>query len=219
MFSRALPDRVVRSVTPKSRFSALPGENLPGIGHNQGPPLDHHTSFRRYAWKRARAELMPKLPLEVIRRRVKRAAELGLEYPAYASILLGTGRDIVGFLFTCDALGMRLAQKMPLPAHVTEKLTALSSVDAMLAAEHDRPERLADLLARAKPITFASATRLPPWQSDPRTGCQAIRTALDPLKLPGDAVVMIGTDRHERDWADAARLARFIPGETYFAQR
>lgn len=159
---------------------------------------------------------MPKLPLEVIRRRVRRATELGLEYPAYASILLGTGRDIVGFLFTCDALGMHLSQKVPIPQHVASKLKSLGTVDTMLAAEHDRREELADLLARETPIRFTSATRLPAPDVQRSEGQAAIRHALDPLKLPGDAVVMIGTEAHERSWADAARLARFMHAETYF---
>ena len=37
------------------------------------------------------------------------------------------------------------------------------------------------------------------------------------LGLPADAVVMIGTEPHHRDWADAARLAKFLPAEQYFA--
>ena len=48
------------------------------IGHNNGPTMDPGRGFRRYAWKRARAELLPKMPIEIVRRRVKRARELGL---------------------------------------------------------------------------------------------------------------------------------------------
>ena len=202
---------------PKPPHSAFLGERLPGTGHNLGPPLDQNTGFRRIAWKKARAELMPRLPLEVIKRRVRRATELGLEYPAYASILLGTGRDIVGFLFTCDALGMRLAQAVSVPPGISDKLQKIERVDTMLAAEHDRPDTLAELLAAETPIRFDGATRLPEAGANGEAGRAAIRAALQPLKLPGDAVVMIGTQAHERNWADAARLARFIPAERYFS--
>ena len=200
---------------PKSPISALTGERLPGIGHNQGPSLDGGAGFRRFAWKRARRELFPRLPLEVLKRRVRRAQELGLEYPAYASVLLGTGRDIVGFLFTCDALGMRLSRSLDLPDTVATKLVGLERVEKMLAAEHDRTDALPDLLTCE--LDFASITHLPSGDASRDAGRRALRAALDPLKLPGDAVVMIGTRAHERDWADAAKLARFIPGETYFA--
>ena len=202
---------------PKSPISAFAGERLPGIGHNQGPPLDGGIGFRRFAWKKARKELLPRLPLEVLKRRVRGAQQLGLAYPAYASILLGTGRDIVGFLFTCDALGMRLSRTLALPEPVATKLRGLEHVDAMLAAEHDRPGDLGTLLTQETSLHFASATRLPRPQARPDAGRRAIRAALDPLKLPGDAVVMIGTQPHERAWADAAKLARFIPSESYFS--
>lgn len=204
---------------PKSRFSSFAEERLPGIGHNQGPPLDVNTGFRRIAWKKARAQLMPRLPLEVIKRRVRRATELGLEYPAYASILLGTGRDIVGFLFTCDALGMRLSKTVPLPDNVQRKLSNLEKVDSMLAIEHDQPEAMHNLLSSEMQDRFATMTRLPTPDALPNDARTAIRGALDPLKLPGDAVVMIGTQAHQRDWADAARLGRFIPAERYFGQQ
>ena len=201
---------------PKSPISALTGERLPGIGHNMGPSMDGGAGFRRFAWKKARKALMPRLPLEVLKRRVRRAKQLGLEYPAYASILLGTGRDIVGFLFTCDALGMRLSKTIDPPEAVSEKLKRIERVDAMLAAEHDRVDLLPDLLANASGVQFAATSHLPRPDAGPEVGRQSIRTALDPLKLPGDAVVMIGTKAHERAWADAAKLARFIPSDAYF---
>ena len=58
---------------------------------------------------------------------------------------------------------------------------------------------------------------MPEAGANGESGRAAIRAALQPLKLPGDAVVMIGTQAHERNWADAARLARFIPAERYFS--
>ena len=73
---------MVGAVIPKSPISALAGERLPGIGHNQGPPLEAGFSWRKHVWTKARKELLPKLPLEVIRRRVARAQELGVESKA-----------------------------------------------------------------------------------------------------------------------------------------
>ena len=202
---------------PKSPISALEAERLPGIGHNQGPPLDGHQSFRRFAWKKARTELMPRLPLEVLKRRVARAKQLGLEYPQYASILLGTGRDIVGFLFTCNALGLRLEKSVDLPAPVQSKLVSLERCERLLLSEpSDDPTALAKLLANSARITFAGAAKAPLEPASWDDGRAAIRAALDPLKLPSDTVVMIGTRAEERAWADAAKLARFLPAEQYF---
>lgn len=202
---------------PKSPFTALDGERLPGIGHNQGPPLDAGHSWRKHVWKKARKELLPKLPLEVIRRRVARAKELGLEYPAYASILLGTGRDIVGFLFTCDALGLRLEKSVEIPDSVAAKLTAVKATHLLAAEEAAGPDEIAKHLVAEHKLAIAGTAALPdpdrvPWTA----GRAAIRAALDPLKLPSDTVVMIGTRAHERDWADAAKLAKFLPSDNYF---
>lgn len=204
----------------RSPISAFAGERLPGIGHNQGPPLDAAVSWRKHAWKKARKELLPKLPLEIIRRRVKRAQALGLDYPAYASILLGTGRDIVGFLYTCDALGLQLARTARLPDPVVTKLQAVDC-DRMLGAEaKDNPSALAQSLTDQHAITFRTTATLPDDPAAPWThGRAAIRAALDPIKVPSDAVVMIGAHPHERTWADAARLAKFLPSEHYFAHR
>ncbi len=204
---------------PRSPVSALPGERLPGIGHNQGPSLDTGRSWRAYAWKQARTALLPKLPLEVIRRRVRRAQELGLDYPQYASILLGTGRDIVAFLFTCDGMGLRLERGLEMPGHVVDKLRRLNRCDRLLGAQRRLdPPALAAALAARNGIDFAGAATLPGANEQAGWGAAraALRDALKPLRLPSDAVVLVGTEAHERDWAEAAQLARFLPAEGYF---
>ena len=198
-----------------SPFSTFQGEALPGIGHNQGPPLDGGQSWRAFAWKKARKQLMPRLPLEIVKRRVKRAQQLGLEYPQYASILLGTGRDIVGFLFTCDALGLRLSQSLELPDTVREKVSAQTGCERVLMARHD-PAALARALAAETRISFSSIAKAPALNCTWGEGRRAIQSALEPMKLPPDAVVMVGTRAQERDWAEAARLAKFLPSEQYF---
>ncbi len=205
-------------MSPRSPFSAFRGERLPGIGHNQGPPLEAAVSWRKFAWKKARHELLPRLPLEVIKRRVARAQQLGLEYPQYASILLGTGRDIVAFLFTSDALGMRIARTPVLRRDVATKLMQLERCDRLLTAEEsEHPIDLAREIARHHQIQFTGTRSLPNASSTTwANGRDAIHEALRPLKIPVDTVVMIGTERHERTWADAAKLARFIPSENYF---
>lgn len=217
MLGRDLPHRVVGTVSIRSPFTAFRGERLAGIGHNQGPPLDGGQSWRAFAWRKARRELLPKLPLEILRRRVARAKQLGLDYPQYASILLGTGRDIVGFLFTCQALGMRLERTLPLPDPVVVKLRQVERCERLLMAEEDTDRTaLALALAAETRITFQPPADAPNRLASWAEGRDAIHAALLPLRLPADAVVMIGTAAHERTWAEAARLAKFIPSEHYF---
>ncbi|QDL92014.1 hypothetical protein FDP22_09640 [Paroceanicella profunda] len=201
----------------RSPYSRLAGETPPAIGHNQGPPLDPATSWRRHCWGAARKSLVGTIPLEVVRRRVRRARELGLDYPAYASILLGTGRDIVGFLFTCEAIGLRLQRTVSLPLPVTRKLGALERCERLLMTDRDTdPARLSGLLEDELKLRFAGTGPEPEDASHPAAGRAAIRALLDPLNLPGDAVVMIGTRAEERDWAEAARLAKFMAAPGYF---
>ena len=76
---------------------------LPGPGHNQGPPLDPMQSWRRHCWRAARKQLFRPLPLETVRRRVKRAAALGLAYRRYELLVLGGG-EIEAMLFADDTL-------------------------------------------------------------------------------------------------------------------
>ena len=201
----------------RSPITAFKGEYLARIGHNQGPPLDAGQSWRAFAWKKARKKLVPRLPLEIVRRRVARAKELGLEYPQYASILLGTGRDIVGFLFTCDALGLRLGRGVEMPENVQKKLSALGGCERILMTDKD-PLRLHRMFDGASQTRFGHISATPARDCTWTEGKAAVQAALSPLKLPGDAVVMIGTRTQERTWADAARLAKFFPAERYFIE-
>ncbi len=202
---------------PRAPLSALRGERLPGIGHNQGPSFEAGRSWRAHCWKTARRELLPRMPLEVIRRRVARARQLGLAYPQYAAILLGTGRDIVAFLFTGESLGLRLERELSMPGRVAERLRSLERCDRLLMVEGGPDlaglgRRLAD-----RHLPFATLAPAPPRHAAWSEGRAAIRAALDPRRLPSDAVVMIGTSPEERVWADAAQLASFLAADSYFS--
>lgn len=74
------------------------------IGHNGGPSLADGVSWRRHCWSAARERLLPVLPVEVVRTRVRRAQALGLDYRTYAGVRAATGHDVVAFLFSSNAL-------------------------------------------------------------------------------------------------------------------
>ncbi|MEM7509163.1 MAG: hypothetical protein AAF415_20785 [Pseudomonadota bacterium] len=200
----------------RSPISALDHEKMPGIGHNQGPPLESGHGFRVFAWKKARAQLMPKLPLEILKRRVARAKDLGLAYPQYASILLGTGRDVVAFLFTSEAIGLRLARGGEIAEPARAKLSEIDAARLLMTDPADDPIAVGAMLAGRYRLEMHGIGPAPQPNADRKTGTRAIRALLDPQKRPGDTVVMIGTQACERDWADAARLAKFLPASAYF---
>lgn len=183
---------------------------MAGIGHNDGPPLDQGRAWRSYVWKRAKTEQLPKLGIETVRRHVRRAAQLGLTYPQYASIRVGTGRDVRALLFSAAALGWR---RGPLPAPAIQKLSRLEDADALLLARLKGHAPGAPAIAG--PIRFAAAGPPPQREAEARG---AIRAVLDPLSLPGDAVVLIGDRSSQAAWAERARLARFIPAENWASE-
>ena len=76
---------------------------MAGIGHNGGPEMTG-TGWRRHCWQAAGEALLPHLPIEVLRGRVRRAQELGLDYKTYASVRAASGHDVVAFLFSSNAL-------------------------------------------------------------------------------------------------------------------
>lgn len=179
-----------------------------GIGHNQGPPWGG--GWRVHCWRKARARLMPPAPLEVVRRRVRRAAELGLSYPDYASIVLVTGRDLGAWLLTNSALDDGWGD---VRTDVGQRAKASIRCDLLILTRAGGPGH--ETIRRALELGPDRLAEV--GDGSLRAGREAIAGLLKPHRLPPAAVAMIGTDGLERGWADAARLARFLPVERWVA--
>ena len=180
------------------------------IGHNNGPTMESGTTWRTVAWRKARTALLPTLPVEVVRLRVKRAQALGLPYKTYAGIRASTGHDLVGFLFSNNALGV-LRPGATAPADVTGKLDALRDCQRIgLAYPGIDLSGIAALdLSATAPAPLAS------W-SDTRTRLkEIIRTT----GHPADRFLIVGETDAERDWLAAAQAAGYLTGGTYFGFR
>ena len=182
----------------------------PGPGHNGGPSLEGGTSWRRHCWTQARERLLPTLPIEVVRLRVKRAAELGLDYKTYAGVRAATGHDIVAFLFSQNAL--RLQPPAPLPQDRAARLAAIAACGRIALAQTASPDAVLDAAqglldeAHAAPALLGSFAQ----------ARQSLRTALG--RIPPDRVLLVGDHALERDWMLAGRLAGFLPAERYFGR-
>jgi hypothetical protein len=180
-------------------------------GHNRGPALTGGAAWQLHCWRQARADLLPHLPLEVLRGRVRRAAELGLDYRTYASVRAATGHDVVAFLFSSNALRV-LPPVASLPPDRATRLEALTRCGRLALAS--RPLTPLALLA-------AAAGRLDAAHPAPAAlagfgeARRAIREALGPLS--GDRVILVGDLALERDWCAAAALAAYLPAERFFA--
>ncbi|TGN53838.1 hypothetical protein E4L95_15790 [Paracoccus liaowanqingii] len=178
------------------------------IAHNRGPALDS-TGWRSHCWTRARRDLLPVLPIKVVRLRVRRAQALGLDYKTYAGVRATTGRDLIAFLFSSNALGVFRDGQDPAPGRGARLIR-------LEAARHLGAGPGLDMAALAGRIDAASALRLPdfgaPWSGmrDRMKGWIATH------RLPGDAVLMVSETDHERDIMAAAGLAGFVSGQRYF---
>lgn len=182
---------------------------MSGLGHNGGPTLQPGGAWRRHCWRAARAQLLPTLPIEVVRMRVKRARDLGLDYKTYASVRAATGHDLVAFLFSSNALRLRRGAEL-MPASYAQKLFAMDCTRIGLAVSPltvPAMARNAELDAtHAAPFALAKFAE---------ARCD-IRTALG--CIPADRVLLVGDYGLEQDWAIAGRLAGYLPAAQFFTQ-
>jgi hypothetical protein len=181
------------------------------IGHNGGPSLAGGVSWRRHCWSSARARLLPVLPVEVVRLRVRRAKELGLDYKTYAGVRAATGHDVVAFLFSSNALRVSVLK----PAMPEARALKLAEVKCGRLALAVAPLS-AGMIEAANPMVLDGAHRAPYALAGFGEMRERLRAALG--KVPGDQVILVGDLGLERDWCAAGRLAGYLPAQRYFQQ-
>ncbi|MEQ8366596.1 MAG: hypothetical protein RIB61_07800 [Roseicyclus sp.] len=186
---------------------------MSGIGHNRGPSLEAGFGFRKLAWTRARAELLPALPLEIVRVRVARAKRLGLPYKTYATIRASAGQDIVAFLFSGNALDLRPGE-VRLSGPVADRVMKLDGAAARLGAIY-APARAEAVLA-ANPGAL-DATDVAPAFTLPWGRIRAdLRGMIRREGLPPDGVVLVSATAIERGWCGTAGLAGVVDRDLFF---
>ncbi len=180
---------------------------MSGIGHNGGPSMEAGFGFRKVAWTKARTELLPKLPLEILRVRVARAKRLGLPYRTYASFRAATGRDVVAFLYSGNALGVT-RRKLTVSADMADHLRHLDGAAGRLAAIY-APNTPADVLS-ANPALLSAAAAAPnimvPW-GQIRSHFRGFAHAEG---VPADGIVLVAATEIEDEWSTAAGFAGAI---------
>jgi hypothetical protein len=186
---------------------------MSGLGHNGGPTLEAGHGFRKVAWTKARRALLPSLPLEIVRIHVARAKRLGLPYRTYATIRATSGHDIVGFLFSGNALELAPARPAP-PERMALRLAELGGAAERLAAVY--APLTPRVVLRTTPELDA-AERAPdilmPW-GEMRA---RLRGFVRERGLPPDGVVLVSATALEREWCGAAGLAGNLSAAAFFA--
>ena len=178
------------------------------IGHNGGPSMAGGVSWRKHFWSAARERLLPVLPVEVVRLRVRRAQALGLDYKTYAGVRAATGHDVVAFLFSSNALRISLVR----PAMPLERAAKLAEVQCGRLALAVAP-LTPGMVEAANPVLDGvwSAPYALAGFGEMR---ERVRAALG--RVPSDQVILVGDLGLERDWCAAGRLAGYLPAERYF---
>ncbi|MFC3568223.1 hypothetical protein [Paracoccus simplex] len=182
---------------------------MAGIGHNRGP--GPASGFRAHAWAVARRELLgARLPVEVVRMQVRRARELGLDYKTYAGVRATTGRDLVAFLYSSNALGVFRPQQR-LGQAERARIAQSAAVPHLGCGPGLAPAAL------AMQIGARSVQDLPHFGTPWSAMRDRMKAWLRAEGLPGDAVLMIGETDHEREMMAAGGLAGFVSGQRFFA--
>jgi hypothetical protein len=191
-----------------------------GIGHNAPP--EPVSLWHKHMWERARAEQPERrLPLAVVRMRMARAAELGMGYADYAALYRTAGRDPAGLLFTPGALHLRLKRRLEIPDTVRAHLARLGACHLLaLAPEGEAPAAFLEELREVSALPFAAAAAMPAPDAPWPVLVSALRAALDPLRLPGAAIALIGSAGREArlcaSLCTAGRLAGVLDRDAYF---
>lgn len=181
---------------------------IAGLGHNNGPSMEPGQTWRTHAWGKARAALLPKLPIEVVRLRVKRAQALGLPYKTYAGIRAASGHDLVGFLFSTNALGMA-SPRAAMPEVVSDKLATL-----------EQATRVA-LVHKGIDVSRVDGLDMQVDAPAPNLSWAMMRDRMKAIAVsaghPADRWLLVGETMFEQDWAAAAQTAGYLRGADYFA--
>ena len=183
-----------------------------GIGHNQGPTMELGHRWRTYQWRRAQKALMPNtIPLTIVRMRMRRATELGMDYKTYATVRQSAGRDILAMLFSSNALRIiGGATQMPTPRR--EHLEQVKGADH-LALVH-RPTSAQEVLHRNPVLTDAeTAPHFAQSWSEIRGRLERF---LQRQPVAAGQVLIVGDTTLEAEWLTAARAGAYLPSEHYF---
>jgi len=185
--------------------------SVPGLGHNGGPSMEPGLIWRTHAWRSAQKKLMPNtIPKLVLQMRLKRAAELGMDYKTYAKVRQTSGQDVLGLLFSANALGLLRDPHLP-----EGKGAALAQVEraGRLALVH-RP--LAPEVVAAANKELDAVGRAPVFTEGWGAMREKVQGVMRQRGLSGASVVVIGDAPLEREWSTAGRAAAYLTAAEYF---
>lgn len=170
----------------------------PGTGHNGGPALD--LSWEAWLWRRAHAKAWKPPRREIVLHRMKRAERLGLDYKAYAGVLMNRGTHLGAAIFLLDGFSARELSVAAI------KIANISDC-AILAGVSD-PAGADAALAQRADVLIASG--------DERATSRAIDRFILAHRLTPGGTFMVGTAHAHLRIAEDCGLALFLWAGDYF---
>lgn len=202
------------------RLAPSTARKPPGLGHNNGPPLD--LSWSGWIWRRAAAKAWKTPPREVALRRLRRAEQLGLSYRELTSALMDRGRWLGAIVFAPGALDRAT------PARLRARFAALTNCRVLVCQDSCASDGAGEAAALARlnaqledKISALRFVRCA--QCRCRCGApelpQAVRAWLDSGNAAPSEAFMVGGSARDLAAAEDASLALFKRAEDYFTAR
>lgn len=211
------------------------------IGHNQGPPLDAGRSWKRVCWKKAQQAAWKSPGVETVRRRSRRARELGLTYRQYSVVLLDRGVHLSALFFDLGGTLLRVEADeihvdpwglvQPLSG-VVEKLAQLKNCKVFVVTNQAgiatgllTAEQALGFISQLDGLCGGVLTDQRVCGDPPGSGSRfrkpepgMVLELLAEHRLAASAAVMVGDSENDRVCANAAGLALFLWAWDYFKQ-
>jgi hypothetical protein len=182
------------------QLSPYQGERA-SSGHNGGPALD--LSWEAWLWRRAHAQAWKTPRREIALHRMKRAERLGLDYKAYAGVLMNRGTHLGAAIFLLDGLS---ALEL---SHAATRIADISDC-AIFAGVSEPADADAALAARADVLAASG---------DERATSRAIDRFILAHRLTPGGTFMVGTTLAHLRTAEDCGLALFLWARDYFRNR
>ena len=142
---------------------------------------------------------------------MRRAQEMGLPYKTYAGVRASTGHDLIGFLFSSNALRVTRTGD-GLPQDRSKRLASLVKTERIaLAVPPLLPSAFDDVDVVDRSVG-APGFELSWTQTRDR-----FRAVFAGLGQSGDRFIIIGDQAIERDWVAAAQAAGYVPASEFFS--
>ena len=170
----------------------------PGTGHNGGPALD--LSWQAWLWRRAHAQAWKPPRREIALHRMKRAERLGLDYKAYAGVLMNRGTHLGAAIFLLDGLSA---------GELSRAATKIANIsDCAIFASVREPAASDAALVRRADVLVGSG--------DERATSRAVDRFILAHRLTPGGTFMVGTTQAHLRIAEDCGLALFLWAGDYF---